>query len=115
LAKDSEHVFQREHAVSDGPAHFELLRRRLAKDNRVVSWSDGSVLSDDPAHFTTISNVDHYLYTRDSSAAHVNGNLITGVDPATLQVLQGAYSCDDGHALNRSAGRRCRPFVIRAA
>jgi hypothetical protein len=97
-AKDSEHVFQREHAISDDTAHFELLDGELAKDSRVVYWSDGSVLSDDPAHFTIICNVDHYLYTKDSSIAHVNGNPISGADPATLQVLQGAYSRDDGHA-----------------
>jgi hypothetical protein len=98
LAKDSEHVFQREHVISDDPAHFELLDGELAKDSRAVYWSDGSVLSDDPARFTIIANVDHYLYTKDSSAAHVNGNAIADADPATLQVLQGAYARDDRHA-----------------
>jgi hypothetical protein len=97
-AKDSEHVFLRGHAISDDTAHFELLDGDLAKDSRVVYWSDGSVLSDDPAHFTTISDVDHYLHTKDSSVAHVNGNPISGADPATLQGLQGAYARDDGHA-----------------
>ena len=96
-ARDREHVFQREHAISDDPAHFELLDGELSKDSRVVYWSDGSVLSDDPAHFTIVSHADHYLYTKDSSTVHVNGNPITDADPATLQVLQGAYARDVRH------------------
>src|SRR5215213_981625 len=32
LAKDHDHVYQRDHVLSDDPAHFELLDGELAKD-----------------------------------------------------------------------------------
>ena len=47
--KDRDHVYQRDHPISDDPAHFELLDGELAKDSTAVYWSDGSVLSEDPA------------------------------------------------------------------
>ncbi len=53
------------------------------------------MLSDDPAHFAIISNADYYLFTKDSRTVHVNGNPINGADPATFEVLQGAYARDD--------------------
>ncbi len=80
--------------ISDDPAHFELLDGELAKDSHVVYWSDGSVLSEDPTHFAIVSTADHYLYTKDARAVHVNGNPIPGADPSTFQVLQGAYARD---------------------
>jgi hypothetical protein len=98
LAIDHDHVYQRGHVLSDDPAHFELLDGELAKDSRVVYWSDGSVLSEDPAHFAIISDADHYLYTKDGSVVHVNGSPIADADPATFQVLQGAYARGDRRA-----------------
>lgn len=95
FAKDREHVYQRDRVLSDDPVHFELLDGELAKDTRVVFWSDGSVLSEDPVHFAIISDADHHLYTRDGRAVHVNGNPIRDADPATFQVLQGAYARDN--------------------
>lgn len=95
FAKDRDHVYQRDRVFSDDPVHFELLDGELAKDSRVVFWSDGSVLSEDPAHFAIISDAAHYLYTRDGRAVHVNGNPIPDADPATFQVLQGAYARDN--------------------
>lgn len=97
-AKDSDHIFQRDRIISDDPAHFELLDGDLARDSHVVYWSDGSVLSEDPAHFAIVSNADHYLFTRDSTTVHVNGNPVTGADPATFEVLQGAYARDGNSA-----------------
>jgi hypothetical protein len=96
FAKDAHHVYQRDRPLSDDPAHFELLDGQLAKDSTAVYWSDGGVLSDDPAHFAIISHVDHYLFTKDSRTVHVNGNPINGADPATFDVVQGAYARDDG-------------------
>lgn len=93
-AKDRDHVFHRDRAISDDPAHFELLAGDVAKDSRAVYWSDGSVLSEDPEHFAIVSNADHYLFTKDSTAVHVNGNPIPDADPATFEVLQGAYARD---------------------
>jgi DKNYY family len=58
-----------------------------------VYWSDGSVLSDDPAHFAIVSNQDHYLFTKDSRAVRVNGNPIAGADPATFRVLNADFEC----------------------
>lgn len=94
FAKDRDHVYQHDRTVSDDPAHFELLDGDLSKDSRVVYWSDGSVLSQDPTRFAIISNAEHYLYTKDGSTVHVNGNPIAGADPATFQVLQAAYARD---------------------
>ncbi len=94
FAKDQDHVYLRDQAISDDPAHFELLDGDLSKDGRAVYWSDGTVLSPDPAGFAIVSNADHYLYTKDSDTVHVNGNPITGADPATFRVLQGAYARD---------------------
>jgi hypothetical protein len=65
FSKDRDHVYQHDRVLSDDPAHFELLDGELAKDSRVVYWSDGSVLSEDPAPFAIISDADHYLHTRD--------------------------------------------------
>ena len=57
-------------------------------------WSDGRVLSDDPAHFVIISNLDHYLFTKDAKTVHVNGSPVGQADPATFRVLGGAYATD---------------------
>jgi DKNYY family len=92
--KDRQHVYQLDRPISDDPAHFELLDGDLAKDGASVYWSDGSVRSDDLAHFVIVSNQDHYLFTKDSRTVHANGNPIDGADPATFRVLQGAYVQD---------------------
>lgn len=42
-------MYQRDRVLSDDPAHFELLDGNLAKDSHAVYWSDGHVLSNDPA------------------------------------------------------------------
>jgi hypothetical protein len=94
FAKDRDRVYQRDRAISDDPGNFELLDGDLAKDSHVVYWSDGSVLSEDPAHFAIISTADNYIYTKDGQTVHVNGNPIPDADPATFQVLQGAYARD---------------------
>lgn len=95
FAKDAHHVYQRDRRLSDDPAHFELLDGELSKDSAAVYWSDGAVLSDDPAHFAIVSNADHYLFTKDATTVHVNGNPIDGADPSTFEVLQGAYARDN--------------------
>ena len=82
-------------ATSPRPAHFELLDGNLSKDSTAVYWSDGEVLSEDPAHFAIISNADYYLFTKDSRTVHVNGNPINGAEPAKFEVLGGAYARDD--------------------
>lgn len=85
FAKDHHHVYQRDRALSDDPANFELLEGELSKDSRVVYWSDGSVLSEDPEHFAIISAADDYLFTKDANTVHVNGNVIPEANPATIQ------------------------------
>jgi hypothetical protein len=95
FAKDRRHVYLLDRVISDDPAHFALLDGGLAKDSHVVYWSNGSVLSEDPAHFAIISNADDYLFTKDGRTVRVNGNPIADADPATFQVLQGAYARDD--------------------
>jgi hypothetical protein len=94
FAKDRNHVYQLDRPISDDPAHFELLDGGLSKDSTSVYWTDGGVLSTDPVHFAIVSNNDHYLFTKDTRTVHVNGNPITGADPATFHVLQGAYAQD---------------------
>jgi hypothetical protein len=94
FAKDRNHVYQLDRPISDDPAHFQLLDGGLSRDSTAVYWTDGGVLSDDPAHFTIVANNDHYLFTKDSRAVHVNGNPIVGADQATFHVLQGAYAQD---------------------
>ncbi|MCU1695385.1 MAG: hypothetical protein JWR34_1448 [Mycobacterium sp.] len=98
FAKDAHHVYQRDVAISADPAHFELLDGELSKDGSAVYWSDGRVLSEDPAHFVIISNVDHYLFTKDAETVQVNGNPIDQADPATFRVLGGAYATDGQRA-----------------
>jgi hypothetical protein len=95
FAKDAHHVYQRDRRLSDDPAHFELLDGNLSKDSNAVYWSDGGVLSDDPASFAIISDEEHYLFTKDTGTVHVNGNPIVGADPASFDVLQDAYATDD--------------------
>ena len=97
FAKDRNHVYQLDRPISDDPAHFELLDGGLSKDGTSVYWTDGGVLSNDPAHFAIVSNADHYLFTKDSRTVHVNGNPITEADPVTFRVLMGAYAQDAGH------------------
>jgi DKNYY family len=97
FAKDRNHVYQLDRPISDDPAHFELLDGGLSKDSTSVYWTDGGVLSTDPAHFAVVSNTDHYLFTKDSRTVHVNGNPITEADPATFRVLHGAYAQDGTH------------------
>jgi hypothetical protein len=94
FAKDLNHVYQLDRPISDDPAHFELLDGGLSKDSANVYWTDGGVLSDDPAHFAIVLNNDHYLFTKDTRTVHVNGNPIADADPATFRVLQGAYAQD---------------------
>ena len=55
--------------------------------SHAVYWSDGSVLSEDPTHFATVSTADHYLYTKDGRPVHVNRNPIPEADPSTFEVL----------------------------
>lgn len=93
-AKDRGHVYQLDHAISDDPAHFELLEGSLSKDSAHVYWSDGTVFSDDPAHFAIVSNTEQYLFTKDARTVHVNGKLVAGADTATFHVLAGAYARD---------------------
>jgi hypothetical protein len=71
-----------------------VLDRGLSKDSTAVYWTDGGVLSDDPAHFAIVSNNDHYLFTKDGRTVHVNGKPIADADPTTFHVLQGAYAQD---------------------
>ena len=97
FAKDRNHVYQLDRPISDDPAHFQLLDGGLSKDSSAVYWTDGHVLSNDPGHFAIVSSSDHYLFTKDSRAVHVNGNPIAGADPATFHVLQGAYAKDARH------------------
>ncbi len=80
--------------ISDAPTHFELLAGDLAKDSHVAYRSDGSVLSDDPEHFAIVSAADRYRFTEDGQTVHVNGNPIPDADPATFQILHGAYAHD---------------------
>jgi hypothetical protein len=94
FAKDRNHVYQLDRPISDDPGHFELIDGGLSKDSTSVFWTDGGVLSGDPAHFAIVSNTDHYVFTRDSRTVHVNGNPIPDADPATFRVLQGAYAQD---------------------
>ena len=97
FAKDRNHVYRLDRPISGDPAHFQLLNGGLSKDSTAVYWTDGGVLSDDPAHFAIASNNDHYLFTKDSRTVHVNGNPIADADPATFRVLQGAYAQDARH------------------
>lgn len=94
FARDDAHVYRRDQIVSDDPAHFAFLDGDLTRDSAAVYWGDGSVLSEDPDGFAIISNVDHYLFTKDGAAVHVNGTPIDGADPATFRVLRGAYAQD---------------------
>jgi hypothetical protein len=115
FAKDRNHVYQLGRPISDDPAHFELIDGGLSKDTAAVYWTDGSVLSDDPAHFAIVSNNDHYLYTKDSHSIHVNGNPIPDADPATFQVLQGAYAQDGRSSVQRTPRAYYRQTVIAGA
>jgi hypothetical protein len=65
------------------------------KDGAHVYWSGGRVLTDDPAHFVIVSDVDYYTFTKDGRTVHVNGNPIAGAKPATFRVLGGGYARDD--------------------
>lgn len=94
LARDDGRVYQRDRIISTDPDGFELLDAGLARDRAHVYWSDGSVLSDDPRHFTIVSDRDDYLYAKDSRAVYVNGTLIEGASPQGFRVLDGAYSTD---------------------
>ena len=53
------------------------------------------VLPDDPEQFAIISSAAHYLYAGEGQTVHVNGNPIPNADPATFQILRGAYARDD--------------------
>jgi hypothetical protein len=97
FAKDRQHVYQQDRPISDDPGHFELLDGELAKDSGAVYWSDGSVLSYDPAHFVIMASADHYLFAKDSRNVFVNGKPIPGADPASFTVLAGAYAHDNHH------------------
>lgn len=93
-AKDRSHVYHHDRAVSSDPEHFVVIGGGLAKDGAAVFWSDGSVVSQDPAHFSVIADDDHYLFTKDASAVEVNGTVIVDADPASFRVLQGGYARD---------------------
>jgi hypothetical protein len=59
-----------------------LLDGNLAKDSVAVYWSDGRVLSNDPAHFVIVKET------------------IVGADPTTFRVLNANFECsaDQGRA-----------------
>ncbi|MET3961541.1 hypothetical protein ABIE44_001475 [Marmoricola sp. OAE513] len=91
---DASHVFLSGKVLSTDVAHFELIADGLAKDSEKVFWSDGSVLSEDPAGFSTLSSGDGYLYNVDSRTVFVNGNPIEGANPDSFQIVGGAYATD---------------------
>jgi DKNYY family protein len=112
---DKSTVFVNGHPHPDAAAaSFELLNRpNFAEDSHVVYWSDGSVLSEDPAHFAIVSNADNYLFTRDGRTIHVNGNPIADADPPTFQVctvLTPAMTDTSSISTSRSAGAELSPF-----
>lgn len=94
-SKDATHVFLNGRVLSEDVAGFAFLDAGgMTKDGAHVYWSDGTVLSDDPDGFTVLSDAEHYLFTKDSDAVHVNGTSIPDADPATLEVVGGAYASD---------------------
>lgn len=94
-ARDKSTVYVDGRALPGADAStFELLDGDLSKDSAAVYWSDGEVLSEDPAHFAIISSADHYLFTKDATTVHLNGNPIAGADPATFEALQDPYARD---------------------
>jgi hypothetical protein len=93
-SRDAGHVFLRDRVLTEDVTGFAFLGGGLTKDGAHVYWSDGSVLSEDPEHFEIVSDADHYLFTKDSSAVTVNGNPIKGADPATFAVTGGGYAHD---------------------
>lgn len=95
FSKDRDHVYQHDQAISEDPANFTFLGSGLSRDGINVYWTDGSVLSRDPANFVIITDEDHYLFAKDSEEVFVNGRVIVGASPATFRVLEGAYSRDD--------------------
>lgn len=94
FSKDRERVYQHDDPISTDPGNFRFLASDLADDSAHVYWTDGSVLSTDPRNFVILSDEDHYLFAKDSSAVFVNGNTIAGATPTTFEVLDGAYSRD---------------------
>jgi len=98
FSQDRDRVYQHDQPISTDPGHFELLAGDLAKDSVNVYWTDGTVLSGDPANFSIISDIDHYLFAKDGGTVFVNGNAVVAADPATFRVLDGAYSRDDRNA-----------------
>jgi hypothetical protein len=115
LARDRDHVYQRDRVLSDDPEHFELLRANLAKDATAVYWSDGSVLSTDPARFAIVADADHYLFTKDGRSVQLNGKTIVGADPATFEVLEGGYARDAAaifHLTDRIADADAASFGV---
>jgi hypothetical protein len=94
LARDSARVYLRDRIISTDPDGFELLDGGLARDRTRVYRSDGSVLSDDPRHFTIVSDRAGYLYAKDGRAVYVNGAAIDGASPQGFRILDGAYSTD---------------------
>lgn len=95
FSKDRDHVYQHDQPISEDPANFTFLGGELSRDSVNVYWTDGSVLSRDPANFVIITDEDHYLFAKDSEEVFVNGRVIAGASPATFRVLEGAHSRDD--------------------
>jgi hypothetical protein len=98
FSRDRGRVYQHDQPISTDPDTFQFLASDLARDSTSVYWTDGTVLSGDPTNFAIISDRDHYLFTKDSGAVYVNGNVIAGASPATFELLQGAYSRDENGA-----------------
>ena len=92
-SRDARHVFVRDRVLTEDVDHFTL-DGGFARDSLHVYGSGGEVLSDDPEHFVEISHDDGYLFTKDSTVVSVSGNAIKGADPATFEVLRGAYAKD---------------------
>lgn len=88
FAKDRNHVYQLDRPISDDPGHFELIDGGLSKDTAAVYWTDGSVLSDDPAHFAIDSPPTTTTCTRRTAAPSTS----TGI-PSPTPIRRHSTSC----------------------
>ena len=93
FAKDRDHVYQRDRRSA---TTLPTSNCSTASSPKTVASSTGAT---DRCSPTTRAlrdrlHADHYLYTKDGSTVHVNGNPIPDADPSTFQVLQGAYARD---------------------
>ena len=76
---------------------FRVLESDFACDEHKVFWKGRLILGAAPFSFEIISPSDYVPFSKDCDSVFIRGFEISGADPATFRIVEGAYSADSSN------------------